>query len=150
MYGQDLFVLLLYVDYIILIGNNAILIQHTIIALSHEFDTNDLSPLTYFLGLQVQYTSASIHVNQSKCAIDMLVKVGMSHCKPGSTPCIPTAKLLKFDGTPLPDPTFYLSLLGRLQILTFSIPDIASTVNMLCQFMHIPTNIHFADVKRVL
>ncbi|XP_021823979.1 uncharacterized protein LOC110765210 [Prunus avium] len=110
----------------------------------------DLDKLTYFLGLQVQYTSTGIHVNQSKYATDLLLKAGMTQCKPCSTPCLPTSKLLKFDGTPLSDPTFYQSLVGGLQYLTFSRPNIAFVVNTLCQFMHVPTDTHFAAVKRVL
>ncbi|CAL9026864.1 unnamed protein product [Prunus brigantina] len=124
--------------------------EQTIIALSREFDMKDLGQLTYFLGLQVQYTSMGIHVNQSKYATDLLLKACMTQCKPCSTPCLPTAKLLKFDGTPLSDPTLYRSLVGGLQYLTFSRPDIAFAVNTLCQFMHTPTDTHFAAVKRVL
>ncbi|VVA36046.1 Hypothetical predicted protein, partial [Prunus dulcis] len=71
--GSDLLVLLLYVDDIILTGNNGVLIQQTI-SLSCEFDMKDLSQLTYFLGLQVQYTSTGIHVNQSKYATNLLIK----------------------------------------------------------------------------
>lgn len=109
-----------------------LLIQQTITALGHEFDMKDLGKLTYFLGLQVQYTSAGIHVNQSKYATDLLAKAGMTHCKPCPTPCLPTTKLLKFDGIPISDPTLFRSLVGGLQYLTFSRPDIAFAVNTLC------------------
>lgn len=148
--GSDLLILLLYVDDIILTGNNLLLIQQTITALGREFDMKDLGKLTYFLGLQVQYTSSGIHVNQSKYAADLLAKAGMTHCKPCPTPCLPTTKLLKFDGVPLSDPTLYRSLVGGLQYLTFSRPDIAFAVNTLCQFMHTPTEPHFSTVKHVL
>ncbi|KAL6293121.1 hypothetical protein ACE6H2_001263 [Prunus campanulata] len=123
--SRDLIILLLYVDDIILTGNNMLLIQQTITALGREFDMKDLGKLTYFLGLQVQYTSAGIHVNQSKYATVL-------------------------DGVPLSDPALYRSLVGGLQYLTFSRPDIAFAVNTLCQFMHTPTEPHFAAVKRVL
>ncbi|KAI5355191.1 hypothetical protein L3X38_008086 [Prunus dulcis] len=148
--GSDLLILLLYVDDIILTGNNLLLIQQTITALGHEFNMKDLGELTYFLGLQVQYTSSGIHVNQSKYATDLLAKASMTHCEPCPIPCLPTTKLLKFDGVPLSDPTLYRSLVGGLQYLTFSRPDIAFAVNTLCQFMHTPTEPHFAVVKRVL
>ncbi|CAL8161400.1 unnamed protein product [Prunus armeniaca] len=100
-------------------------ILQTITALGREFDMKDLGKLTYFLGLQVQYTSSGNHVNQSKYVIDLLAKAGMTHCKPCSTPCLLTTKLLKFDDVPLSDPT-------------------------LIEFMHTPTEPHFAAVKRVL
>ncbi|XP_016647095.1 PREDICTED: uncharacterized protein LOC107880330 [Prunus mume] len=100
--------------------------------------------------LHEEYTSTGIHVNQSKCATDLLLKAGMNQCKPCSTPCLPTTKLLKFDGTPLSDPTLNRSLVGGLQYLTFSKPDIAFVVNTFCQFMHTPIDTHFAAVKLML
>ncbi|XP_061996671.1 uncharacterized mitochondrial protein AtMg00810-like [Rosa rugosa] len=53
-------------------------------------------------------------------------------------------------GTPLKDPTMYRSIVGALQYLTFTRPDIAYAVNTVCQFMTKPTDVHYATVKRIL
>ena len=74
----------------------------------------------------------------------------MMDCKPCKTPCAAASRLSKTEGTLLADPSTYRSIVGALQYLTFSRPDIAFSVNSVCQFMHSPTDIHFAAVKRIL
>jgi hypothetical protein len=56
----------------------------------------------------------------------------------------------KFDGAPLPNPTIYRHIVGALQYVTLTRPDIAYSVNQLCQHMHAPTSTHFTAAKRVL
>jgi hypothetical protein len=59
-------------------------------------------------------------------------------------------KLTKLDGDALPDPTTYRHIIGALQYCTLTKPDIAYTVNQLCQFLHCPTNEHMKAAKRVI
>ncbi|CAL8073216.1 unnamed protein product [Prunus armeniaca] len=79
-------------------------------AWNERFTTHLLTLGKLLQLLVVQYTYSGIHVNKSKYATDLLAKAGMTHCKPCPTPCLPTTKLLKFDGVPLSDPTLYRSL----------------------------------------
>ncbi|KAM1541869.1 hypothetical protein ACFX15_011235 [Malus domestica] len=148
---KDMVILLLYVDDIIITGSNSSTVQRIITELSEVFELKDMGRLTYFLGLQITYKSnGDIGVNQSKYVKDLLHKAGMDSCKPASTPCKPHTPLLLNEGDPLSDPTLYRSIVGSLQYLTFTRPDIAYAVNTVCQFMAKPTEVHFGAVKRIL
>ncbi|XP_019179610.1 PREDICTED: uncharacterized protein LOC109174833 [Ipomoea nil] len=51
---------------------------------------------------------------------------------------------------PHENPTQYRRIVGALQYLTITRPDLSYAVNRLCQFMHSPTDEHCLLVKRVL
>nr|KAJ0191944.1 hypothetical protein LSAT_V11C800425760 [Lactuca sativa] len=53
-------------------------------------------------------------------------------------------------GDPFSDPKLYRQVVGSLQYATITRPDIAYSVNRVCQFMHSPTNRHWQAVKRIL
>ncbi|KAM1246265.1 hypothetical protein ACFX2J_042353 [Malus domestica] len=143
-------VLLLYVDDIILTGSSSILIDDVIVELTKEFEMKDLGQLNYFLGLQVTYHSGGLFVSQSKYIKDLLNKVDLQDSKPCPTPCLPYHRLLKDDGDPYHSPEHYRSIVGALQYVTFTRPDIAFSVNQCCQFMHSPMTSHVVAVKRIL
>ncbi|KAM1595278.1 hypothetical protein ACFX10_001586 [Malus domestica] len=148
---SDIIILLLYVDDIILTGSNPLKIQKVIQELSEVFKLKDMGQLTYFLGLQVQYNAdGSVFVNQSKYVKDLVHKAGMDSCKPATTPCKPHHQMLHSEGQLLTDLTSYMSIVGSLQYLTFTRPDIAFAINTVCQFMSSPTDIHFGAVKRII
>jgi histone deacetylase 1/2 len=48
------------------------------------------------------------------------------------------------------DPTLYRSIVGALQYATMTRPDIAFSVNKVCQFMANPLESHWKAVKRIL
>ncbi|XP_050102735.1 uncharacterized mitochondrial protein AtMg00810-like [Malus sylvestris] len=147
----DIVILLLYVDDIILTGSNSIKIQKMIDKLSEVFDLKDMGQLTFFLGLQISYkNNGDIFVHQSKYIKDVIHKAGMDTCKPAATPCKPHDQMLFSDGSLMSDPSLYRSIVGSLQYLTFTRPDIAYAVNTVCQFMSSPTERHYAAVKRIL
>ncbi|XP_019189506.1 PREDICTED: uncharacterized protein LOC109183902 [Ipomoea nil] len=73
----------------------------------------------------------------------------MTDCKPLATPAALTQPVTSstedFD-----NPTQYRRLVGALQYLTITRPDLSYAVNRLSQFMHTPTADHWALLKRVL
>lgn len=74
----------------------------------------------------------------------------MVSCKSSPTPCKPPTQVLKDEGIPLSDPTEFQSLVGALQYLTFTRPNIAYAVNYASQFMSNPIDVHFQLVKRII
>ncbi|XP_019084381.1 PREDICTED: uncharacterized protein LOC109125982 [Camelina sativa] len=74
----------------------------------------------------------------------------MSYCKPVTTPVDTSAKLHAEVGAPVADPSLYRSLVGALQYLTFTRPDITYAVQKICLYMHDPREPHFTAMKRVL
>lgn len=85
--GGSLTYLLLYVDDVMLTGNDLSYIDLLVVQLKQSFDMTDLGSLTYFLGLEVQRKASGIFVTQTKYTRDLLSKFGMAEFKPCSTPC---------------------------------------------------------------
>lgn len=52
------------------------------------------------------------------------------------------------DGDPLPDSSTYRSIVGALQYVIITRPDISFAVKRVCQFMHNPTTVHWMPSKR--
>jgi hypothetical protein len=143
---------LVYVDDIIVASSNKKAIEQLLHKLSHEFALKDLGDLHYFLGIEVQKVSDGIILTQHKCASDLLQKVGMDNCKLVSSPMSTSEKLSLFEGTPFGhhDSTQYKSVVGALQYLALIRSDISFAVNKVCYFLHAPTTVHWAAVKRIL
>ncbi|KAM1747643.1 hypothetical protein ACFX12_008735 [Malus domestica] len=123
--GPSIVVLLLYVDDIILSGDYDTQVQAVIDQLTAEFDMKDLGILHYFLGLQIDYRPTGFLVHQTKYVTDLLTKTNMLDCKPCTTHCHPNQKLLNHGSPHFHDPSLYRSIVGALQYLTFTRPDIA-------------------------
>jgi histone deacetylase 1/2 len=68
------------------------------------------------------------------------------------TPLSVSEKLRVTDGSKLgvEDATHYRSVVGALQYLTLTRPDISFFVNKVCQYLHAPTTTHWSAVKRIL
>ncbi len=74
----------------------------------------------------------------------------MQDSKPCPTPLASGSKLSAYDGAPLSDATEYRSIVGALQYLTLTRPDICYAVNQVCQFMHAFATVLLRAVKRIL
>jgi histone deacetylase 1/2 len=120
--------------------------------LSESFPIKDLGTLEYFLGLEATYNSGGMVLTQRKYALDLLHRVSMENCRPTSTPLATTERLARDTGTMLgtEDSSRYRSIVGGLQYLTHTRPDLAFAVNKVCQFLSQPTDVHWEAVKRIL
>ncbi|KAG8503082.1 hypothetical protein CXB51_000899 [Gossypium anomalum] len=108
--------LLVYVDDVILAGDNFDEIARVKAFLDFTFRIKDLGDLKYFLGLEVARSSAGIHLCQRKYALDILSDFSFLACKPVKTPM---ATKLPRDASAelLSDNTLFQKLIGRLLYL---------------------------------
>lgn len=142
--------LLVYVDDIIVTGSSPAEVSTLIGTLVARFSLKDLGCLNYFLGVEVIPSTTGIFLSQRKYITDLLHKSVMIDMKPTSTPMSATYKLLKDSGNLLPSPTEYRALIGSLQYLSLTRPNIAFNTNNLAQFMQNPRTTHWTALKRVL
>lgn len=76
----------------------------------------------------------------------------MEQCKPVVTPMSTSEKLVRDTGQILSsdEASKYRSLVGALQYVTMTRPDISFSVNRVCQYLHAPTDQHMTAAKRIL
>ncbi|XP_024312574.1 uncharacterized protein LOC112269754 [Brachypodium distachyon] len=144
--------MLVYVDDIVIASSCPHAADRLLQQLQATFPIKDLGPLRYFLGIEATSTSGGMHLCQQKYAMDLLHRAHMENCRPVSTPMSVQDPLARDVGTALQgDDVFrYRSMVGGLQYLTMTRPDISFAVNKVCQYLAAPTDSHWDAVKRIL
>ncbi|XP_073367873.1 uncharacterized protein [Aegilops tauschii subsp. strangulata] len=133
-------------------SSSAVATDRLVSSLGAEFAVKDLGRLHYFLGLEVLHSDGGLTLSQRKYSQDLLRRAGMLQCKIAMTPMSATDKLTALDGDLLSpeDATEYRSIVGGLQYLLVTRPDISFAVNRVCQYLHAPRGPHWSAVKRIL
>jgi hypothetical protein len=80
--------LIIYVDDMIITGDDTDKIKRLQECLSTEFEMKDLGGLKYFLGIEVARTKNGIYLSQQKYILDLLSETGMLKCKPVESPIV--------------------------------------------------------------
>lgn len=75
--ANSITLVLVYVDDLLLAGNNLKEINHLKQMLSSTFKMKDLGNVSYFLGLEISRSSAGFFVSQKKYALDLLEEFGV-------------------------------------------------------------------------
>ena len=105
--------------------------------------------LRYFLGVEVMRSKHEIFLSQRKYVLDLLSETGKLGAKPCSSPIAPGVHLSK-KGELFEDPERYRRLVGKLNYLTVTPPDIAHSVSVVNQYMSSPTVDNWAAVEHIL
>ena len=142
--------LVVYVDDIVITGDDQEGIKELKQHLFKHFQTKDLGRLRYFLGIEVAQSKTGVAISQRKYALDILEETGMLDCKPIDTPMDPNVKLLPNEGEPYPYPDRYRRLVGKLNYLTMTRPDLAFPVSVVSQFLNSPCDSHWNAIVRIL
>jgi hypothetical protein len=142
--------LLLYVDDMIITGDDSKYIAFVKARLRDQFVMTDLGPLRYFLEIEVSSTSDGFSISQEKYIQDLLARAALRDEHTVETPMELNVQLHASDGDALPDLTCYHHIIGSLVYLVVTHPDISYPVHFLSQFVSAPTTIHYSHLLHVM
>ena len=120
--SRGLVFIIIYVDDLVIGGENLVDIEHIKKLLSSRFEMKDMKEFHYFLRIEVIQIPDSIMHSQRHYFLNLLYKFGMTRCKPVTTPLDRNLKLDTKSGTTECEPMFYHQLIGSLIYLTITDP----------------------------
>jgi hypothetical protein len=91
--------LLVYMDDLVITGNDPIFVSSNIVQLSNRFSLKDMGQLHFFLGMKVIPTTTSLFLSQHKYIRDLLTKMNMHGAKKVTIILSTTIVLKLIDGT---------------------------------------------------
>ena len=141
--------LVVYVDDIVITESDSIGISSLKSFLHDQFHTRDLGMLSYFLGVEVMRSKHGIFLSQRKYVFDLLSETKKLGAKPCSSPMALSVHLTR-GGDMFEDPERYIRLVGKLNYLTVTRPNIAHLVSVVSQYMSAPTVDNWAAVEHIL
>lgn len=148
--GSTITIVAVYVDDIVVTGDNSADITSLKLHLHRVFSIKDLGILYYFLGIEVGYVHEGIILSQRKFTKDILLECDFDLTKPASTPLPLHLKLSATSGEHYPRPDHYRSLVGKLNYLTYTRPDLSYAVQTLSQYMQTPCVPHYEALCHTL
>ncbi|CAL9217107.1 unnamed protein product, partial [Arabidopsis halleri] len=143
-------VVLVYVDDILIASTTEAAASELTQQLRGYFQLRDLGEPKFFLGIEIARTAEGISLCQRKYVLDLLASSGFSDCKPSSIPMEPNQKFSEAAGDTIENIKQYRRLIGKLQYLTITRPDITFTVSKLAQYSSAPKLIHLQAIHKVL
>ena len=133
--------LVVYVDDIVITGNDMAGISSFKSFLHGQFQTKDLGILKYFLGVEVMRSKRGI-LSQRKYVLDLLSKTRKLAAKSCHSPIAQSLNLTR-EGELFEDLERYRRLVGKLNYLTVTRPDILYSVSIVSQYMSSTTIDHW-------
>lgn len=149
-------ILLLYVDDMLIVGQDAKMINNLKMELSKSFDMKDLGPAKQILGMEIarDRKSRKMWLSQEKYIERVLERFNMNHAKPVSTPLASQFNLSKRDCPKTEKEKAsmsfipYSSAVGSLMYaMVCTRPDIAQAVGLVSRYLSNPGKAHWNAVK---
>lgn len=139
----------IYVDDIIIASSNEEEITWLLHLMVLEFPIRDLGDLNFFLGIQVDRIEDGLHLTQTQYLVNLLRSCDMENLKPVVTPMVAYLDL-HLQSELILEPKEYRCIIGSLQYITLTCPDVQLANNRLSLFMANPAQVHWTTMKRVL
>ena len=157
--GSVVVFLVLYVDDILLIGNNIAALQGIKVWLSSQFSMKDLGEASYILGMKI-YRDRSrrlLGLSQSMYIDTVLKRFSMENSKKGYLPIGHGIKLSKKDCVTTPEERErmsripYASTVGSIMYaMLCTRPDVAYSLGVVSRYQSDPGEAHWKVVKTIL
>ena len=106
--------------------------------------------IKFFVSLKVYHMKYGIYITQSKYVKEILKTFGLEDSKPVSTPMVIGHKLSKNDDSAEVNQTLYMSMIGKLQYVVLSRPNIALSIGIVARFSDNPRENRLMVVKRIM
>ncbi|XP_047249867.1 uncharacterized mitochondrial protein AtMg00810-like [Capsicum annuum] len=148
--GSSLTIVVVYVDDILVTGDDLSKIFALKKFLDDQFKIKDLGVAHYYLGLQIINQPQGLLVNQQKFLPNLLSEFNSVDACPVVSLLDVYFKLSVDSGDLLPDPSLFRKLIEKMNFLQHTWPDISYSVQYLSQFMSKPRIPHFATGLHVL
>jgi hypothetical protein len=142
--------LLIYMDDMIITGDDPEYIAFVKARLSDQFLMSNLGPLRYFLGIEISSIHKGFFLSQEKYIQDLFGRASLTDHRISETPMELNVHLTPTDGEPLEDPTHYHHIVVSLVYLGVTRPVILYSVHILSHFVSAPTKIHYSHLLYVL
>jgi Reverse transcriptase (RNA-dependent DNA polymerase) len=146
---EKICILIVYMDDIVLTGNDLAEMKRLKASLAKKFEMKDLGELRYFLGIEVARSKKGVILSQQRYVLDLLSDIGMLRCKPANTPIDTNHKLSGERGNQV-EKGQYQRLVGRLIYLAHTRSDISYAVSVVSRYMHDPRIPHLETVYQIL
>jgi len=148
--GRAAVVIGVYVDDLIVTGDDPMQIQAFKQQMTKQFEMSDLGLLSYYLGIEVSQQERCLTLKQTGYAVKVITQFGMMDCNPTKYPMEQRAQLHKDPDGQLVDATEYRRVIGCLRYLLHTRPDLSFAVGVASRFMEKPTVMHYKAVKQIL
>jgi hypothetical protein len=143
-------IVLLYVDDLLVTGDNDSMIKTIQQALLENFEMTDLGEAKQYLGVEFEYHSSGIYIHQRAYILNLLKRFNMETCKPSPLSMDPGCQLSKTMETKPVDLQFYRSLVGSLIYVTNTRLDVCYAISSVSRFMDAPEEAHLQAAKQIL
>ena len=142
----------LYVDDILIAGQDLNRINEIKKELSRHYELKDLGQMKSFLGVEIdQRPNGDIFLSQLKYTQKIIDDFSMSKCNPIDTPASPDSRLIPMKEGEKVDIHQHQSAIGSLIYLsTKTHPDISFAVHQVSHHCHNPSKTHWTAVKRII
>lgn len=132
-------IIAVYVDDILVTGNDQVEISNLKTYLDDLFKIKDLGSIGYFLGLEFSAIVGGLVAHQHKFIHELLQLYSMQDTTSVSTPLPPNIHLTTSMPNLLTNPTSYRQLIGKLNFIVHTRPNLSYAIQHLSQFNKQPS-----------